>query len=470
MSVYEWDGARVRLLPEGTVAKLTRAGRPVLRRLAFEGVPLRTATADPDEFTAEGTSGTVEVALRHSFGQSWQIRVVWFNPGAEAVRPPALRLALEPGPGYIGWVWCGGVDGRIVLAPDWTIATPAGAVLEFRLESGWLLDAPPVEWDSPGAGGLLVVHPDLVLRPGERRVLSLRASWVDSLDEVGAGLPAWVPPPDPHPGEPLEITQPDAALEVSRGPRVDATLAGISIAPLPGRHRIRAIGPRGTTQTQVVWSPGLRVRAREATQRLLSAPTVQDGLAAAWLAQRERPAPDVHEALDRLAPRWQDGEGGVLAIALGALEAQRCGELALLERAGELLGAVSSRPGAGFAATRLFAAGVALGQADAAAALLGRVLAGLDDVEDPLLAAELGSLARPQPPHEVAGLIAALGAGLPGRPLAEDPVRRALLAGALAAAPGTAAANTVQRTKRELLAETDRARIALPWLLLPATA
>lgn len=469
MRTYEWDEASVSLRPDGTVVELTRAGRPVLRRLGFEGAALSTAAADPDEFNAEGKSGPVQVALRHSFGQSWQIRLVWFNPGAEGVRPPALRLSLEPGPGYVGWAWCGGVDGRIVLAPDWTLGPPAPAVLELRLESGWLLDGPPAA-GGPDARGLLVVHPDLVLRPGERRVLSLRASWVDSLDEVGAGLPAWVPPPDPHPGEPLEITQPDAALEVSRGPRVDATLAGISIAPLPGRHRIRAIGPRGTTQSQVVWSPGLRVRAREATQRLLSAPTVQDGLAAAWLAQRERPAPDVHEALDRLAPRWQDGEGGVLAIALGALEAQRCGELALLERAGELLGAVSSRPGAGFAATRLFAAGVALGQADAAAALLGRVLARLDDVEDPLLAAELGSLARPQPPHEVAGLIAALGAGLPGRPLADDPVRRALLAGALAAAPGTAAANTVQRTKRELLAEADRARIALPWLLLPATA
>lgn len=470
MRVYEWDGALVPLLDDGTVAELTRGGQPVLRRLAFQGVTLRTANADPDELTAAGASGPVEVELRHSFGQSWQIRLVWYNPGTQAVRPAALRLALEPGPGYVGWAWCGGVDGRIVLAPDWTISPPAPALLEFRLESGWLLDAPAVEADGPDAGGLVVVHPDLVLRPGERRVLSLRASWLGSLDEVAAGLPAWVPPPAPHPGEPLEITHPDAALEVSRGPQVDATVGGISIAPLAGRHRVRATGPRGTTQTQVVWSPGLRVRAREATHRLLSTPTVEDGLAAAWLAQRERPAPDVHEALDRLAPRWQDGEGGVQAIALGALEAQRCGELALLERAGELLAARPRTPGIGFAATRLFAAGVALGQADAAAQLLGRILGGLDEVEDPLLAAELGSLARPQPPHEVDGLIAALGDGLPGRPLADDPVRRALLAGALAAASGTAAANTVQRTRRELLAEADRAQIALPWLLLPATA
>ena len=445
---FAGGAGRLRLDPDGVVADLRSAARPDLSFLAAAGEPTvrvggRLVPWGPAEVTRDldelevGRSSPVglRVTVRHTFEPAWTVRLLLVNTGPEPLTLDGATLSWMPAAGCRAVALAAGADATYALQP----ADGQGPVLAGRLIGGVQAGVDPTG---------LALGPGR-LGPGERRVVQWRWQLVGTPRQAA------------RPGELPRTTwlDLDQTISLATTPDVAVVATGLAVQTdpdavelstgEPGSYRVELRSARGTTTLDLDWAPDLDTLVDRAAAEVLVAhrprqPTLPGGAAGIVvqeaLVRRRFDDPDrVEDALDLLAGTLSEAAAPTpLDLAFLAREAERTGDHFLLERAeAGVLAATGPVPGLGLAATRVLLGGVGAGRpADALVAhlaALARTVAAPAAAGVPEVAAGLELLLLTGPRPGTAGrggrsqavsdallrVGAELGAGLPGRRLAD---------------------------------------------------
>jgi hypothetical protein len=413
--------------------------------------PAVAADVDEVEFSFAPADG-IGLVVRHSFSADWGVRVTFVS---HTLDPLSLvtELTWAPAPECLAWaVAAGATGGYAVPGPD-----GHGPLLGGELVLG-ACDA--ISEHAIGLGRI-------ELGPLERRVVQWRWSWYANPRAFVRNRFAHVPRDLVLPeNESARIMADDDAAVVAPG--VDTARRGPHLelsSPGPQRVSVEVRSHRGVTAYEMEWVERLDDGLVELGDRLLEGPRSRAGVVvladidAALVVQHllvrgQLGNPD--EADDALglfiaragASRAVDGRG----VSLLCSEFERTGDPDLLDEAAAGLARLGRPvPGLGLAAAQVCVARLTSGQSlDPVLTHLERVAgttAGTD-LEDVAAGLELRLTTAPRggdgedPDRrrtveaEVRRIGAALGAGLPGRPVGPLPVdRQAYLAGVLGLLP-----------------------------------
>lgn len=394
------------------------------------------ASVDDDELELGHTSAAgVGLVLRHSFAAGWTIRVVFVNHTPEPVMLTA-ELAWEPAAECAAWALAAGATGA------YAIPGPAG---RGRLLGGELVLG-TCDRVSDGSIGLGRVR----LGPQERYVVQWRWDWYASPRAFSRRRSGAVP-------RDLVLSENETACiaadddQAVVAPGLDLVRrSGHLEFSSPGGHRVamEVRSARGVTAYEVQWVEPLGEVLAALGEQLLTGPRSRTGVArlpnvdAALVLQhllgcgRVDDPDDADDALGLLVSRGSPpGSADARWTALLAGEYERTGDPDLLDRAtADLLAFAVPVPGLGLAAAQVCVSRLTRGWP-------------VDSVLDQLTrlavseGGDLGSLAitlelrltsarratrdagdRSVVEEGVRQLGAALGAGLPGRPVRPLPI------------------------------------------------
>lgn len=478
------SGIKMRVASRGVLEFVDAAGAQLATvSFAIPGSAVSGWTPDDEDLllaTGDGLSSRLRVGGE---GSSWILALTVDNLTADPVPLPFLGLGITLGAPAAGWAWTTDLQALVVVTSR---LSAAGGVL-LRLKQGFCRAAGSVpafagEADGPRRAAFHLAPPDCVLGAHRRHQVVLEVTAIDDIREADAVLPAWLPPTVVRTGTGIDLSLPDMA--VVPGPGVRATMAEMTVRldGLPGHRLVGVHGPRGVERLELTWCPGVRDLVPGLVEELLRTRPAQASDAAGYVVAHAavgRLCADPDQALDWLDQvDWLD-RGSLLADATAGLMAATTREWRQLDAVWRFLGERPVSPGYGLAVTRLGVAGLGVGQGaeTRAATLLGR------QAEDPASDLELALLTGVDAVRldgPLAGLVHALGGGLPGRPIGLSASEAALAVSLLKLCPESwrlsrAAGEAASKAEGLLLADytgdpdqprAQRELDGLAWLLL----
>lgn len=325
---------------------------------------------DDDELELRGSLGPegFVVALRHSFGATWRVRLVLANQAAEPRTVRELRLGWSPPSSCPARVLAGGAVAAYAVLPPEGNDPRGGPVLAGVLTRG--------EVNTLGPSGIGVDR--VLLGPGARYVLTWVWTWHDTPRTVARERRGQTPRRLVlTTGESVRLAaDPDAAVEAP-GLDLHEERGELELSSsFEQATTIRVSSVRGAARFPIRWVPPLDEVLAEAAQELWTGPRNRAGVvrlpdaAAGLLVQRQLARTDVadrdgaEDALDALTARLRDGPmADPLSSAYLCAEASRTLDAELLSPAEELLRtATGPTPGLGLLVVQLSLACLALGR------------------------------------------------------------------------------------------------------------
>ena len=404
---------------------LVRRGPASIAEFAF-GLPGEPVEGwEPDDADARLTlTDAFTARLRHQpDDEGWVTTVSLDNTSDDTQALPPLGVAVSVAPGWVGWSWSTDVEGFLVVAP----ADGPGECLLVSVRRGFWRAAASVpvftpadrRGDALGAGvaAFHLAHPTGSLRAYGRHQTTLEFSAITVPDAAAATLPPWLPELVVAPGDELVLHTPDQAIVPGPGVQVTETDSGAVLLGSAGQREVAVHGVRGVQRLRMTCAPALpalvgelageAMRTRPSGVASASAAVVASGLA-------RRVVVDASAALDWLEREDWLARGDLWGPAIAGVVANETHDAGLVEDACAALLAADPLPGMGIIGSRLWLATLRAGLPPFdLMAVFARAGSGLSGLESAVLrnadAARWGRAVR--------GLVARLGAGLPGQPV-----------------------------------------------------
>jgi hypothetical protein len=333
VEVIHWADAELRLEHDGSVMRLVRGQHLVVELgwVGAQGSEPALVTDDEVEHTLHTPAG--RLLQRAAINDGWRSRwvLVRDHDGATQVDE---RLRVRPGPEYAMWSWGSGVSAMFTIAP----AHGAGPVLGFRLDQGYLEQAPDPA--SSSAGVEFVVAPSgTTLETGERMVTVLAGHWYANLHEFEAKMPPWTLETQLDDGVTWWGDVADFGVSVPDGLELGFFDGAVSVDGPAGRRTIEITSPRGLSRVGLEWVPQAEKVLHLLVAELLEAdrePSVAEAFCLQLAADRKAVwlDPVAHELLDRVD--WE-ADGSLFGAAFALVRGRALGEAALVSDALRLL-------------------------------------------------------------------------------------------------------------------------------------
>ncbi len=468
--MIHWAEAEVRLERDGSTMRLVRGQNLVVELSWVDAVGDQPSLVTDDEIEHSLHVPSGRLLQRSAINGGWRCRWVLVRDHDGSVQV-SERLRVRPGPEYALWSWGSGVSAMFTVAP----MHAAGPVLGFRLEQGYLEQAPE-HVIGASAVDYLISPVGTVLETGERMVTVLSGQWYPQLSDFEARLPPWVLETQLDDGVTWWGDVADYGVNVPEGLELGFFDGQVSVDGPAGRRVIEITGPRGLSRVALEWVPQLERVLHQVVTRILRAERPPNAVEAFCLQLADdRKAiwldPVAHELLDRVD--WE-ADGSLFGAAFALTRGRALGEAALISDALRLLARCPVGVGYGRVVMAGFLASLSVGLDSQTRCLemLGRPAVGRTAaLESSLLhyrSADVGDA-------ELAGVANRLGGMLPGDAPLLDWSELAQLVGLLelcpAEWPGAAHyANVAAKARGSLLCAYLDGRVhasePLAWLLL----
>lgn len=374
----------------------------------------RSVSVEDDEIAMTFMAADAILTLRHTFADAWTLRAS-VAPGASGAAP-AVEVTARGGDGLLWWLWPGGNEGLLALAPT----RSSGPCVVWRLRRGTVT----------GRQGAVVL-PAVPTCRDQRTSTTWRGDLLPTLTAARQLLPRWWPTRTAvEHGDVIELFDPDLACHAD-APVLVRTVADLTELTAPaGSYPVSVHTGGATACFDACWAPTLDDVTGSVVDTLLCADKLSDAAQWVLVAQalhdhRVASPAAAQELLDRSLDVLRPGSPLVIDAWCLEVARRRRPHAPAGERAGDAVdqldGAVAgvwAVPGAASACLR--AAGVLtvhgreLAAVDTALGMMGRM--GVSSTTDWLTTLECRLLLAPDTvtARELDGALNLMGAALPG--------------------------------------------------------